>query len=144
MVFPVIRVFLVYIRTDLQVFETNLESLDRHCVIYGVESWSGVLKWILEWNEVEFGVIVARCSDISATDISATDVSATDISATDISVTDILANGHFGHGHFGHGKYIYFLFLQMEFNRLLPFKINMFDHYKLTQYKIFEKKQHFI
>ena len=55
-----------------------------------------------------------------------------DISATDISATDISANGHFGHGHFGHGKNTYFLLLQMEFNRLLPFKINMFVHYKLT------------
>ena len=87
-------------------------------------------------------------TDISATDISATDISAnghfgqdvaaTDVSATDISATDISANGHFGHGHFGHGKNTYFLLLQMEFNRLLPFKINMFDHYNLTQYKIFE------
>ena len=25
----------------------------------GVEPWSGVLEWILEWNEVKFGVIVA-------------------------------------------------------------------------------------
>ena len=25
----------------------------------GVEPWSGVLQWILEWNEVRFGVIVA-------------------------------------------------------------------------------------
>ena len=48
----------------------------------------------------------------------------------DISATDISANGHFGHGQFGHGKNTYFLLLQMEFNRLLPFKINMFD---LTQ-----------
>ena len=53
-----------------------------------------------------------------------------DISATDISATDISANGHFGHGHFGHGKNTYFLLLQMEFNRLLPFNINMFDHLK--------------
>ena len=51
----------------------------------------------------------------------------------DISATDISANGHFGHGHFGHGKNTNFLLLQMEFNRFLPFKINMFDHYKLTQ-----------
>ena len=51
----------------------------------------------------------------------------------DISATDISANGHFGHGHFGHGKNTYFLLLQMELNRLLPFKINMFDHYKLRQ-----------
>ena len=51
-----------------------------------------------------------------------------DISATDNSATDISANGHFGHG-----KNTYFLLLQMEFNHLLPFKINMFDHYKLTQ-----------
>ena len=56
-----------------------------------------------------------------------------DISATDISATDISANGHFGHGHFGHEKKKYFLLLQMEFNCLLPFKINIFDHYKLTQ-----------
>ena len=26
---------------------------------HGVEPWSGVLEWILEWNEVKFGVIVA-------------------------------------------------------------------------------------
>ena len=25
----------------------------------GVESWSGVLEWILEWNEVRFAVIAA-------------------------------------------------------------------------------------
>ena len=25
----------------------------------GVEPWSGVLEWILEWGEVRFGVIVA-------------------------------------------------------------------------------------
>ena len=25
----------------------------------GVEPWSGVLEWILEWNEVKFGVIAA-------------------------------------------------------------------------------------
>ena len=25
----------------------------------GVEPWSGVLDWILEWNEVLFGVIAA-------------------------------------------------------------------------------------
>ena len=25
----------------------------------GVEPWSGVLEWILEWNEVRFGVIAA-------------------------------------------------------------------------------------
>ena len=25
----------------------------------GVEPWSGVLEWILEWSEVRFGVIVA-------------------------------------------------------------------------------------
>ena len=25
----------------------------------GVESWSGVLEWILEWKEVRFAVIVA-------------------------------------------------------------------------------------
>ena len=56
-----------------------------------------------------------------------------DISATDILATDISANGHFGHGRFSHGKNTYFLLLQMEFNRLLPFKINMFDHYNLTQ-----------
>ena len=44
----------------------NLRS-HGHCVIYGVESWSGglewslgvepwsgVLEWILEWNEVRF------------------------------------------------------------------------------------------
>ena len=66
-----------------------------------------------------------------------------DILATDISATDISANGHFGHGHFGHGKNTYFLLRQMEFNRLLPFKINMFDHYKLTQEKIFEKENTF-
>ena len=24
-----------------------------------MEYWSGVLEWILEWNEVKFGVIVA-------------------------------------------------------------------------------------
>ena len=24
----------------------------------GVEPWSGVLEWILEWNEVRFGVLV--------------------------------------------------------------------------------------
>ena len=43
-----------------------------------------------------------------------------DISATDTSATDISANGHFGHG-----KNTYFLLLQMEFNRLLPFKITI-------------------
>ena len=26
---------------------------------HGVESWSGAMEWILEWNEVRFGVIVA-------------------------------------------------------------------------------------
>ena len=25
----------------------------------GVESWSGILEWILEWNEVRFGVIIS-------------------------------------------------------------------------------------
>ena len=25
----------------------------------GMEPWSGVLEWILEWSEVRFGVIVA-------------------------------------------------------------------------------------
>ena len=25
----------------------------------GVEPWSGVLEWILEWNKVRFGVIVS-------------------------------------------------------------------------------------
>ena len=89
-------------------------------------------------------VHIRRCLDISATDVLArTNISAQifrpqtfrpmDISATDILATDISANGHFGHGHFGHGKSTYFLLLQMKFNRLLPFKINMFDHYKLTQ-----------
>ena len=24
----------------------------------GVEPWSGVLEWILEWNEVSFGVLL--------------------------------------------------------------------------------------
>ena len=25
----------------------------------GVQSWGGVLEWILEWNEVRFAVMVA-------------------------------------------------------------------------------------
>ena len=58
-----------------------------------------------------------------------------EISATDISAMDISVNGHFGHGHFGHGKkYIVFAFADgfQQFTTI-PFKINMFDHYKLTQ-----------
>ena len=55
-----------------------------------------------------------------------------DISATDILATDISADGHFGYFS-AMEKNTYFLLLQMEFNRLLPFKINMFDHYKQTQ-----------
>ena len=71
---------------------------------------------------------------ISVLYISATDISATDISATDISATDISANGHFGHGHFVHGKIHNFASADgIQPLIKLPFKINMFDHYKLTQ-----------
>ena len=56
--------------------------------------------------------------------------------------------GHFGHGHFGHGRFgqdisatdisameknIHFASADGIFFRLLPFKINMFDHYKLKK-----------
>ena len=34
----------------------------------GVESWSGILEWILEWNEVRFGVLVTLLGQDFMTD----------------------------------------------------------------------------
>ena len=31
-----------------------------------MEQWSGVLEWILEWNEVRFGVIFALLGQVLA------------------------------------------------------------------------------